>query len=66
MSKINIFSNSSKGDFGYLSSEKKRRILITAILFAVPLLIFFYRIIIFSYKTDDLDCRSRCRLSARM
>lgn len=30
-----------KGEFGYFKSEKKRRILITAILFAVPLLIFF-------------------------
>ena len=47
MSKINIFSNSSKGDFGYLSSEKKRRIMITAILFAVPLLIFFTALLYF-------------------
>ena len=61
MSKKNIFSNSSKGDFGYLSSEKKKRILITSILFAVPLLIFFT-----AYKTDYLDCRSSCRLSACM
>ncbi|MDO4337571.1 MAG: hypothetical protein Q4C91_05715 [Eubacteriales bacterium] len=30
-----------KGDFGYFAAEKKRRILITVILFAVPLLIFF-------------------------
>lgn len=47
MSKKNIFSNSSKGDFGYLSSEKKRRILITSILFAVPLLIFFTALLYF-------------------
>ena len=47
MSKINIFSNKSKGDFGYLSSEKKRRILITSILFAVPLLIFFTALLYF-------------------
>lgn len=47
MSKINIFSNRSKGDFGYLSSEKKRRILITSILFAVPLLIFSLHYYIF-------------------
>ena len=47
MSKINIFSNRSKGDFGYLSSEKKRRILITSILFAVPLLIFFTALLYF-------------------
>lgn len=30
-----------KGEFGYFSDEKKRRILITSILFGVPLLIFF-------------------------
>ena len=30
-----------KGDYGYIRAERKRRILITAILFAVPLLIFF-------------------------
>ena len=31
----------SKGDFGYFKSEKKRRLIITAILFSVPLFIFF-------------------------
>jgi len=31
----------SKGNFGYFKSEKKRRLIITAILFAVPLFIFF-------------------------
>ncbi|HIY20052.1 MAG TPA: hypothetical protein IAA44_11665 [Candidatus Blautia avistercoris] len=30
-----------KGDYGYFQSEKKRRLIITAVLFAVPLLIFF-------------------------
>lgn len=30
-----------KGEFGYFKSEKKRRLLITLVLFAVPLLIFF-------------------------
>lgn len=30
-----------KGEFGYFKSEKKRRMMITAILFAVPLFIFF-------------------------
>lgn len=30
-----------KGEFGYFRSEKKRRLIITAILFAVPLFIFF-------------------------
>ncbi|MDC7288090.1 hypothetical protein NXH76_09770 [Blautia schinkii] len=30
-----------KGDFGYFANEKKRRLIITGTLFAVPLLIFF-------------------------
>lgn len=39
---ISIFKNKvNKGEFGYFNSEKKRQILITAILFAVPLFIFF-------------------------
>ena len=66
MSKINIFSNSSKGDFGYLSSEKKKAYSDHSHLVCRTAVDFFHRIIIFSYKTDDLDCRSRCRLSARM
>ena len=33
--------NQKKGDFGYFNSEKKRRLLITAGLFSLPLLIFF-------------------------
>lgn len=36
-----------KGDFGYVYSERKKRILITAILFAVPLLVFFSALIFF-------------------
>lgn len=31
----------AKGNFGYFQSEKKKRLLITSILFGVPLLIFF-------------------------
>ena len=30
-----------KGDFGYISSQKKRRLALTLVLFAIPLLIFF-------------------------
>lgn len=30
-----------KGEWGYFKSEKKRRMIITAVLFAVPLFIFF-------------------------
>ena len=32
-----------KGDFGYFNSEKKRRLLITAGLFSLPLLISLWR-----------------------
>ena len=32
---------SKKGEFGYFQAEKKRRLLITALLFSVPLFIFF-------------------------
>ena len=36
-----------KGDFGYLQAEKKRRIIITVLLFAAPLIIFFTALIYF-------------------
>lgn len=36
-----------KGNIGYIASEKKKRILITAALFAVPLLIFFSALLFF-------------------
>ena len=38
-----------KGDPGYIKAEQKRRMLITALLFAVPLLIFFSAL--FYFKT---------------
>lgn len=66
MSKTKKRNSSRKGDYGYLASEKKRRILITAVLFAVPLLIFFLSNAIFSYKTDYLDCDSCCRLPSSL
>ena len=47
MSKTKKRNSSRKGDYGYLASEKKRRILITAVLFAVPLLIFFSAMLYF-------------------
>lgn len=47
MSKTKKSKSIRKGDFGYLSSEKKRRVLITGILFSVPLLIFFSAILYF-------------------
>ena len=66
MSKTKKRNSSRKGDYGYLASEKKRRILITAVLFAVPLLIFLLSNAIFSYKTDYLDCDSCCRLPSSL
>src|SRR5699024_5202694 len=39
-----------KGDYGYIRAERKRRILITAILFAVPLLIFFTALLYFKTR----------------
>ena len=66
MSKTKKRNSSRKGDYGYLASEKKRRILITAVLFAVPLLNFFLSNAIFSYKTDYLDCDSCCRLPSSL
>ena len=36
-SKAKTSSKVSKGNFGYYRSEKRRRLIITAILFAVPL-----------------------------
>lgn len=47
MSKTSKNSKVRKGDVGYVASEKKRRIIITLILFAVPLFIFFSSWIIF-------------------
>lgn len=41
MSKTIEKKRSRKGDPGYFAAEKKRRLLITVLLFAVPLLIFF-------------------------
>ena len=43
-----------KGDFGYFQSEKKRKLIITAILFAVPLFI-FYIMDLFQNQNDHLD-----------
>lgn len=50
-----------KGDYGYVRAERKRKILITAALLAVPLLI-FYRAGLFSYQNDDMDGGGGCRL----
>ena len=50
MSKTKKENKVRKGDYGYLASEKKKRILITAILFAVPLGIFFSAMIYFKTR----------------
>lgn len=50
MSKTKNENKVRKGDYGYLVSEKKKRILITAILFAVPLGIFFSAMIYFKTR----------------
>ena len=47
MSQSKKRNSSRTGEYGYLAAEKKRRILITAILFSVPLLIFFSAILYF-------------------
>ena len=47
MSQSKKRNSSRKGEYGYLAAEKKRRILITAIFFSVPLLIFFSAILYF-------------------
>ena len=53
----------SKGNFGYFKSEKKRRLIITAILFAVPLFIFFTSWIYFKTRIGCLPaCKSMVSL----
>ena len=42
----------NKGQYGYFKSEKKKRLLITVILFAVPLLIFFTGLIYFGKREN--------------
>ena len=53
-----------KGEWGYFKSEKKRRMIITAVLFAVPLFIFFTSWIYF--KNDHLDSCGSGRMSSGM
>lgn len=50
MSKKKAGKHAKKGEFGYVAAEKKRKFLITAILFAVPLLIFFTAMIYFKTR----------------
>lgn len=46
--------NPRKGEFGYFTREKKRRLVITLILFAVPLLIFFTGLIYYGNRETIL------------
>lgn len=50
MRKKNTRKSAPKGEFGYIAAEKKRKLIITAILFAVPLLIFFTALIYFKTR----------------
>lgn len=50
MSKTNKDRSARKGEFGYIAAEKKRKIILTSILFAVPLLIFFTALIYFKTR----------------
>lgn len=50
MSKKNTGKSAKKGEFGYIAAEKKRKLIITAILFAVPLLIFFTALLYFKTR----------------
>ena len=50
MSKKNTGKSAKKGQFGYIAAEKKRKLIITAILFAVPLLIFFTAFLYFKTR----------------
>lgn len=49
MSKTKAGKSARKGEFGYIAAEKKRKLLLTAVLFAVPLFIFFTAL--FYFKT---------------
>ena len=53
-----------KGDFGYFSSEKKRRLLITAGLFFASASRFFRSMGGQWYKDDCLDSSDGCRMSS--
>lgn len=50
MSKTKRGRSAQKGEFGYIAAEKKRKLLLTAILFAVPLFIFFTALIYFKTR----------------
>ncbi len=50
MSKTKAGKSARKGEFGYIAAEKKRKLLLTAVLFAVPLFIFFTALIYFKTR----------------
>lgn len=50
MSRQSAKRKAAKGDFGYIRAERKRKIIITAVLLAVPLLIFFTALLYFKTR----------------
>lgn len=68
MSKTKASKSARKGEFGYIAAEKKRKLLLTAILFAVPLFIFFTALIYFKTRLTIwtvitvLGCLPACKM----
>lgn len=72
MSKTNKGKSARKGQRGYIAAEKKRMLIITAILFAVPLLIFFTALIYFRTRmtiwtvVTVVGCLPACKMMVNL
>lgn len=72
MSKTNKGKPARKGQRGYIAAEKKRMLIITAILFAVPLLIFFTALIYFRTRmtiwtvVTVVGCLPACKMMVNL
>lgn len=72
MSKTNKGKPAQKGQRGYIAAEKKRMLIITAILFAVPLLIFFTALIYFRTRmtiwtvVTVVGCLPACKMMVNL
>ena len=55
-----------KGDFGYISSQKKKRILYTVLAFIAPLTVFFTGLLIKGNRKYSLYSSGSGGLSARL
>lgn len=72
MSKTNKGKPARKGQQGYIAAEKKRMLIITAILFAVPLLIFFTALIYFRTRmtiwtvVTVVGCLPACKMMVNL